>query len=645
MRTRRLLPTAVLAVVTGLALLGGTPPATAADDPAGASISHIEATDGGVDVLVSVPAGSSVDLGSVSMTIGGRPTEATAVQASGSDVVRRTAILAIDTSNSMRGARFDAAKAAAETFLDTAPADVYVGIVTFAADVTTAQAPTLDRDAARSVLDGLTLSRDTRLYDGVLAAIGVAGTEGQRQLLVLSDGADTTDTSLQSVLRSVKRSDTLVDVISLDSATDTADPDLEALARAGAGSVIPASSDALRTAFADEADALQRQVLVSADVPAGLTSNDTTIAVELPTATGTLTANAFAKVAADPDAAVAGLSVPTIDAGGPALPGWALYAGVLGLGAGLVALLMLLVPRPPPPMSAADRVTVYPAATAGGRGEHHLPRLDADQAMSQAKDAAAGVLKRNRDLETRIARRLDAAGSELKPAEWLLIHIGVFLAAGLVGVLLAAGNIVLGLFVIILGAAAPWIVLVIRGSRRRRKFSAVLPDTLQLMSGALAAGLSLQQSVDTIVKEGSDPIASEFRRVLVETRLGVSVEEALDGVAERFGSKDFEWVVMAIRIQRQVGGNLAELLDTVAATMREREYMRRQVASLSAEGRLSAWVLGLLPPLFLLYLVVTQYSYVAPLFTDPRGWVMIAFAGLWLGIGVFWMSRLVKVEV
>ncbi len=116
-----------------------------------------------------------------------------------------------------------------------------------------------------------------------------------------------------------------------------------------------------------------------------------------------------------------------------------------------------------------------------------------------------------------------------------------------------------------------------RRSRRRKAFNAGLPDTLQLMSGSLAAGLSLAQSIDTIVREGSEPIATEFRRVLVETRLGVSLEDALEGVAERFDSKDFEWVVMAIKIQRQVGGNLAELLDTVAATMREREYVRRQV--------------------------------------------------------------------
>ncbi|MEQ4500960.1 type II secretion system F family protein, partial [Nocardioides kribbensis] len=141
------------------------------------------------------------------------------------------------------------------------------------------------------------------------------------------------------------------------------------------------------------------------------------------------------------------------------------------------------------------------------------------------------------------------------------------------------------------------------------------------------------------------PVASEFRRVLVEVRLGVSLEEALESVAERFESKDFEWVVMAIRIQRQVGGNLAELLDTVAGTMREREYMRRQVAALAAEGKLSAWVLGLLPPLFLVYLVLTNGDYVKPMFTEPLGWLMLGGAGLILGLGVFWMSRLIKVEV
>lgn len=118
------------------------------------------------------------------------------------------------------------------------------------------------------------------------------------------------------------------------------------------------------------------------------------------------------------------------------------------------------------------------------------------------------------------------------------------------------------------------------------------------MSGSLSAGLSLAQSLDTVVREGNELVSGEFRRAIVEQRLGVDIEAALEGVATRMRSEDFSWVVMAIRIQRDVGGNLAELLLTVAGTLRERAYLRRQGKTLSAEGRMSAWILGGLPPGF-----------------------------------------------
>ena len=185
-----------------------------------------------------------------------------------------------------------------------------------------------------------------------------------------------------------------------------------------------------------------------------------------------------------------------------------------------------------------------------------------------------------------------------------------------------------------------------RSSRRKKRSSKALPDTLQLMAGSLTAGLSLAQSIDTIVNEGTEPIASEFRRVLVETRLGVSLETALEGVAERFDSKDFAWVVMAINIQRRVGGNLAELLNTVAATIREREYMRRQVAALAAEGKLSAFVLGGLPPAVLhlpaAHQVRLRLGAVSRAAGLPRCWPAACCI---LAVGAFWMSRIVKVEV
>jgi tight adherence protein B len=110
-------------------------------------------------------------------------------------------------------------------------------------------------------------------------------------------------------------------------------------------------------------------------------------------------------------------------------------------------------------------------------------------------------------------------------------------------------------------------------------------------------------------------------------------------------SRDFAWVVMAIRIQREVGGNLAEVLTTVAATMRDRERVRRQVNVLSAEGRLSALILGGLPPLFALYLLLVRPTYIKPLFTDPLGIAMLVLVGLLFTVGVFWLRKVVRVEV
>ena len=217
--------------------------------------------------------------------------------------------------------------------------------------------------------------------------------------------------------------------------------------------------------------------------------------------------------------------------------------------------------------------------------------------------------------------------------------------AGIFGLLLGGGDILFMGIGLLLGLALPWLYLSFKRKRRLSAFKNQLADTLQLMAGSLSAGLSLAQSVDTVVREGNDPMAAEFRRALMETRLGVEIEDALSGVAERMGSVDFEWVVMAIRIQRDVGGNLSELLNKVAETIREREYLERQVKTLSAEGRLSVWILGGLPPGFLAYLGLANPSYVSPLFTSPLGWVMLTVMGILLTAGIFWMKRVVKVEV
>lgn len=166
-----------------------------------------------------------------------------------------------------------------------------------------------------------------------------------------------------------------------------------------------------------------------------------------------------------------------------------------------------------------------------------------------------------------------------------------------------------------------------------------------MISGGLSAGLSMPQAIDTVVNEGVEPMAGELKRAIVESRLGVDLTDALEGIADRMESEDFSWVIMAIRIQREVGGNLAELLTTVSATLRERDYLRRQVKVLSAEGRFSAYILGAMPIVMFIYMLLTRREFIEPLWTTGMGMAMLGGAGVMLVLGFWMMSKIVKVEV
>ena len=233
----------------------------------------------------------------------------------------------------------------------------------------------------------------------------------------------------------------------------------------------------------------------------------------------------------------------------------------------------------------------------------------------------------------------------LRPAEWLLVHLGIAILASLVFMLLSGFGLLATMLGLGLGIAVPYAYLGIKEGRRKKAFAAQLPDTLQLLAGSLAAGYSLPQAVDTVSRESGGPMAVELNRALVEARLGVPLEDALETSARRMDSVDFAWVVMAIRIQREVGGNLAEVLSNVAATMRERERLRRQVQVLSAEGRLSAIILGALPVVFATYLILVRPEYVGLLVTTPLGIVMVIVGLLLMVGGAFWLRKVVAVEV
>ncbi|MBD8869153.1 type II secretion system F family protein [Nocardioides donggukensis] len=637
-------PRALLALGLAAAVVSVGGAAQAADE---LSIDYVEPSDGGVQILVSVPPDAEVDPDAMTVTIAGKQVEASGELAAESDeVVRRTTILAMDTSNSMvKQGRFAAAKAAANAFLDTAPDDVYVGIVTFDSDVETVFEPALDRAAASEVVAGLELARATRLNDGVLQAVEAAGDEGQRTILLLSDGKDTSKTPAEDVIDTITEAEIQVNVVGLDQPLDDLAP-LKAMSDVGGGSVISANAGGLARVFADEADSLARQVLVTASLPAGLTDAETTVQVTAPTESGTLSGTTYTIV----QEATAGIDLRTLDPGsdgGLLIPKEAMYGGLAAMGMGMLLLFsgVVSVAGPKRPATVEDRIAAYAAGSGGGSGQHAGNPAESAAAFTQVKDAAATMLKRNRGLESRIENRLEASGSALRPSEWLLAHGGITMLAGLVGMLLGGGQIFLVVVFLVVGAVLPWVFLGFKRKRRLKAFNAGLADTLQLMSGSLSAGMSMAQSIDTVVREGSEPIAGEFKRVLIETRLGVTLEDALAGVAQRLESKDFAWVVMAIRIQREVGGNLAELLTIVAGTLRERDYLRRQIQTLAAEGKLSGYILGALPPGMLVYLVAVRREYVSPMFTETLGWAMLGGAAALLGLGAFMISRIVKMDV
>jgi tight adherence protein B len=218
-------------------------------------------------------------------------------------------------------------------------------------------------------------------------------------------------------------------------------------------------------------------------------------------------------------------------------------------------------------------------------------------------------------------------------------------AAGAAGLLLVQVRW-LGL---LLGALLGWVAIEVwfrvRQSRRCRAFAEQLPDTLQVVSSSLRSGFSLPQALAAAQENGAQPMAAELGRALAAARIGIALEDELDLVARRMRSEDWRLAVMAIRIQRSVGGSLAEVLATTAKTLRDRSAVTRQVHALSAEGRLSAYILLGLPVAVGLFLVAFRREYVEPLWTTTPGLVMVAVAAVGMVVGTLWMFKVAKVEV
>jgi tight adherence protein B len=250
----------------------------------------------------------------------------------------------------------------------------------------------------------------------------------------------------------------------------------------------------------------------------------------------------------------------------------------------------------------------------------------------------------SRGFSDRLDAELEAAGVSLRSGEFVVASVAAALLFGVLGAALLR-NALLALIVAGVGAAFPLFLLRSALGKRAEHLREQLPDVLTIMASSLRAGHSFLQSLDTVAKEIAQPAAAEFQRVVAEIRLGRPAEDALEALAQRVGSPDFMWAVLAVNIQREVGGNLAEILDTVADTLRERAMLRRQIKVLTAEGRLSAWVLALLPIAIGLYMAAVNPSYIGLLVTTTIGLVMLGTAIVLMFLGILWMRKIVNIDV
>ena len=542
-------------------------------------------------------------------------------------------LLLIDTSGSMQGSAMSAAKAAAIDFVRKMPSGVRLSVVGFSTSPKVASKFTTNHDQAVAAIGGLEAQGETALYDAVRAASRQfpADRAVRRALVVLSDGGDTVSTStLNEAAAVLAAAQASAHVIELKSDESNAQA-LKAIAKAGGGEVTATSDPQALSAVYDAvaSQLVNRYVIRYASDTYGPTKLAVAVKHSGVTAASAKDVQFPAPPPVKPKETVFALRKGEVTSLGWITEPWVplVGAGTVFLGLAVV-LLTMLAPRKRKRRLTEDR----PAAA-----DEKTPPLA--NVTAYLVDSASRTLDRRGTTKT-LNARLERAGVNLRAAEFVVI-VGCAIVLTFAIVLLMAGPWVALLFAVLVGVGAR-LFLNIKAARRTAAFSEQLGDTLQLLAGSLRTGYGLMQAVDAVSREAEEPTGEEFRRLVVETRLGRDFSESLHAMSDRIGTDDFTWVVQAMEIHRDVGGDLAEVLDSVAGTIRERDQIRRQVKALSAEGRLSAVILlGL--PFFMAFMInIVQPGYLQELFKSGVGIGMLITAAILMTVGTIWVRRLVR---
>ncbi|TME16616.1 MAG: secretion system protein [Chloroflexi bacterium] len=254
------------------------------------------------------------------------------------------------------------------------------------------------------------------------------------------------------------------------------------------------------------------------------------------------------------------------------------------------------------------------------------------------------VVNQRRSAKASLSEQLSRADLRLRTSEFLGIRLGSALLLALVGVIrfgIGWQMLVTGAF----GWFIPRFYLRFRRRRRLKAFNDQLGDTLILMSNALKTGYSLAQAIDVVANKASPPISKEFDRVVKEVNLGANIEDSLTRLVRRTESSDLDMVVTAVAINRKIGGNLSEILENIAETIRERVRIKGEMSTLTAQARGSGYMITGLPIVLGIFMYFVTPQYFAPMVANPIGIGMLVAAGIFMGLGQLIMSRIATVDV
>jgi tight adherence protein B len=581
------------------------------------------------------PGGPLLTSDDFSVTVNGIPADGL-IALSGAGVERPAgAVLAVAPSSSLQGEPIAQAKKAARLFLTTVDPAARIALVTFSDEVRQLTDFTDPRSEALQAVRGLRAEGETALYDDLIDAVAIVDDRPpeQRNIVLLSDGDGVPDdtqsvSSLSDVVDAAASAGVKVFAVGLIP-PGVSEVAVTRLAEKTGGEVFLTENAArLPSLFENLAQTLVSSYeisVVNPDPKASLVELDVEVFGEK-AATGTRI-----------------FQLPVTDGEDPLIPPLGnvpiqVILLIVFLGAALTVFLSSETVREVR-MSPADRILWY--------DEDGSESIDSDALIN------AAVLDRAKDLATRLAdragllqrmeREIEAAGMKWRPGEVIVASLLLGLSVGLLG--LALRGPLAGLLLAVVAGVTPTLYIRINASRRRSAFVGQLSDVLMLIAGALRAGYSLQQALAAAGEDANPPASEEFRRAMAEIRLGATMDDALKDLARRIGVVDFDWTVMAIQVQREVGGDLAEILEVIAETIRERERIRGHIKALTAEGRLSGIILGAMPFVMAGFLLLRQPAYLEPLYTTGMGLFMIGGALFLMIVGGLWMRKIVKIEV